>query len=322
MRTSLLMKKRPPLGGGSSTPLSIGWRTYMAKYYQFYLMLIPVVLFYIVFKYAPMYGILIAFKDYSIFRGVGDSPWVGFEVFRRAFEQPSFWRAVRNTINLNLLSLVVGFPAPIIYALLLNEVRSRRLKRTVQSISYLPHFFSWVVVYGILLAFLNPHTGLITGLLNRLGADQIPFLTDVRWWLSVYVGSGIWKGVGWAAIIYISALSAIDPELYDAAHADGAGFLRSTWHVTLPGIRPTILIILIINLGTLFNIGFEQPFLLGNAHVNRMSTVLSVHIYRLGLLQSQFSLTTAIGVFQSAINFTLLLAVNRLARVSGERGIW
>ena len=165
-----------------------------------------------------MYGIVIAFKDYSIFRGVAGSDWVGFSVFERAFEQPSFWRAFVNTIRLNLLSLIFGFPAPIVFALLLNEIRRRNFKKIVQSVSYLPHFFSWVVVYGILLAFLNPYSGLLSGLLEDLGLEPIPFLADISWWLSVYVGSGIWKGAGWAAIIYIAALSAIDPDLYDAAY--------------------------------------------------------------------------------------------------------
>ena len=257
------------------------FRAYLGKYHQFYLMLIPVIVFYIIFKYLPMYGIVIAFKDYSIFRGVWASKWVGLDVFARAFEQPSFWRAFVNTIRLNLLSLLFGFPAPIIFALLLNEIHRSGFKKIVQSISYLPHFFSWVVVYGILLAFLNPYSGSVTMLLKSVGVEPIAFLSDVGWWLSMYVGSGIWKGAGWAAIIYISALSAIDTDLYDAAYVDGAGLLRSTWHVTLPGIRPTIIIIFIISLGRLLSIGFEQPFLLGNARVSEVSNVLSVHIYRL-----------------------------------------
>ena len=243
-------------------------------------------------------------------------------MFERAFEQPSFWRAFVNTIRLNLLSLIFGFPAPIIFALLLNEIRRRNFKKIVQSVSYLPHFFSWVVVYGILLAFLNPYSGLLSGLLEDLGLEPIPFLADIKWWLSVYVGSGIWKGAGWAAIIYIAALSAIDPDLYDAAYVDGAGFLRSTWHVTLPGIRPTIVIIFVISLGQLLSIGFEQPFLLGNPLVSEVSSVLSTHIYRLGILQTEFSLTAAIGLLQSVINFALLLAANYLIKLTGERGIW
>ena len=297
-------------------------RAYLAKYHQLYLMLIPVIAFYVIFKYLPMYGIVIAFKDYSIFKGVWNSAWVGLDVFERAFEQPSFWLAFENTIKLNALSLVFGFPAPIIFALLLNEIRRRSFKIVVQSISYLPHFFSWVVVYGIMLAFLNPYTGLLNRLLGNLGIEPVPFLTDISWWLSVYVGSGIWKNAGWAAIIYIAALSAIDTDLYDAAYVDGAGLLRSTWHVTLPGIRPTIIIILIITVGQLLNIGFEQPFLLGNPHVSDASSVLSTYIYQLGLLQSEFSLTTAIGLFQSLINFALLLIANRLIKLTGHRGIW
>ena len=306
----------------SRTAYSPNFRAYLRKYHQFYLMLIPVIAFYIIFKYLPMYGVVIAFKDYSIFRGVWGSEWIGFEVFARAFEQPSFWRAFVSTIQLNLLSLLFGFSVPIIFALLLNEIHRSGAKKIVQSISYLPHFFSWVVVYGILLAFLNPFSGFVTMMLKKVGVGPIPFLTDEGWWLAVYVGSGIWKSAGWAAIIYLAALSAIDPDLYDAAYVDGAGLLRSTWHVTLPGIRPTIIIIFIISLGQLLSIGFEQPFLLGNARVSQLSNVLSVHIYRLGILQSEFSLTTAIGLLQSVINFILLLAANRLIELTGEKGIW
>ncbi len=310
------------LTGGAATRFAGGVRVYLRKYHEFYLMLVPVLAFYFIFKYLPMYGVVIAFQDYSIFRGVAGSRWVGFENFAWAFEQPTFWLATANTIKLNLLSLIFGFPAPIILALLLNEVRRRSFKAVVQSISYLPHFFSWVVVYGIVLAFFSPFNGMLPKLLHNLGLESVGFLTRINWWLSIFIGSGIWKGAGWAAIIYISALSAIDPDLYDAAYVDGAGLLRSTWHVTLPGIRPTIIIIFIINLGQLLNIGFEQPFLLGNAHVSDVAEVLSTYIYRFGLLQQEFSLTAAVGLMQSLINFGLLILANYVIRLTGQRGIW
>ena len=316
------LSSRKTEAGGAAVRFAGGVRVYLRKYHEFYLMLVPVLAFYLIFKYLPIYGVVIAFQDYSIFRGVAGSAWIGFENFAWAFEQPTFWLATANTIKLNLLSLFFGFPAPIILALLLNEVRRRSFKAVVQSISYLPHFFSWVVVYGIVLAFFSPFNGMLPKLLHNLGLESVEFLTRVNWWLSIFVGSGIWKGAGWAAIIYISALSAIDPDLYDAAYVDGAGLLRSTWHVTLPGIRPTIIIIFIINLGQLLNIGFEQPFLLGNAHVSDVAEVLSTYIYRFGLLQQEFSLTAAVGLMQSLINFGLLILANYVIRLTGQRGIW
>ena len=316
------LSSRRSLTGSAATRFAGGVRVYLRKYHEFYLMLVPVLAFYFIFKYLPMYGVVIAFQDYSIFRGVAGSAWIGFENFAWAFEQPTFWLAAANTIKLNLLSLFFGFPAPIILALLLNEVRRRSFKAVVQSISYLPHFFSWVVVYGIVLAFFSPFNGMLPKLLHNLGLESVQFLTRINWWLSIFVGSGIWKGAGWAAIIYISALSAIDPDLYDAAYVDGAGLLRSTWHVTLPGIRSTIIIIFIINLGQLLNIGFEQPFLLGNAHVSDVAEVLSTYIYRFGLLQQEFSLTAAVGLMQSLINFGLLILANYVIRLTGQRGIW
>jgi putative aldouronate transport system permease protein len=248
-----------------------------------------------------MYGLLIAFKDYNVILGVSHSPWVGLAVFRQVFFERTFFSVVFNTLRLNVLSLIFSFPAPIILALLLNELRARKVKQVVQSISYLPHFISWVIVYGILLSFLEKNIGIVNNLIRNVGIKEIPFLTNPNWWLVTYVGTGIWKDVGWQAIIYMSALSMIDPQLYEAAWIDGAGRLRCMWSVTLPGIKSTIITVFTINVGWLLSVGFEQPFLLGNSLVSDVSSVLSTYIYDLGILRGNFSFTAAVGLSQSVI---------------------
>jgi len=293
--------------------------SYFKKNYGLYLMLIPSMAFYIIFKYVPMYGILIAFQKYNIFEGVFRSPWVGLDVFKEILTQKTFWEILINTLRLNILSLVAGFPAPILLALLLNEISATKFKRIVQSISYLPHFISWVIVYGMLLAFLSKDTGLFNVALTHMGMQQVDFLTNQGWWLASYVISGIWKEVGWATILYISAMSSIDPSLYEAASMDGAGRFRCMWNITLPGIKSTIVIILILNIGKLMSIGFEQPYLMGNSMVNNVSNVLSTYIYDTGILKSQFSFTAAVGLFQSVINFALLMIADFLSiKLVGE----
>lgn len=294
----------------------------LLRNYEFYLMLLPVIAYFIIFKYIPMYGVLIAFKDFNIFKGIWNSDWVGLEVFREVFRDKTFWRALTNTLRLNLLSLIVNFPAPIILALLMNEIRAEKFKRVVQSISYMPHFISWVILYGIMLTFLNKNTGLINVFLKNIGLEQINFLTEKKWWIIVYLGSAIWKEVGWSTIIYLAALTSIDPTLYEAAIVDGAGRFRCMWHITLPGIKSTIIIMLILRVGQTMSIGFEQPFLLGNAKVMDIAEVLSTYIYKMGIINARFSFTTAVGLFQSVVNFILLFIVNSVARALGEQDLW
>lgn len=290
--------------------------------HDLYLMLVPGLLFYIVFKYVPLYGILMAFQDYNFMVGVFKSPWVGLDVFREVFRDSGFWQSLSNTLRLNLLALIVSFPIPIVFALLLNEIPKDRFKRTVQSISYLPHFISWVILYGLLLSFTARETGLFNVVLRKLGMNEIGFLSERGWWTAVYLGSGIWKETGWAAIIYLAALSAIDPTLYEAAEVDGANRFHKILHVTLPGIKGTVVVILIMNVGRIMTIGFEQPYLLGNALVADVSTVLSTFIYDRGLLRAQYSFTTAVGLIQSFVNFALLLGADRLARLLSGSGIF
>jgi putative aldouronate transport system permease protein len=287
-----------------------------------YLILLPGLLFYLLFKYVPLYGILMAFKDYNFMIGVFKSPWVGFDVFKDVFRDGEFWRSLVNTLRLNLLSLAVAFPIPIVFALLLNEIPHEGYKRTIQSISYLPHFISWVILYGLLLSFAAKETGLVNMLLKHLGLPEIAFLSDSAWWTVIYVASSIWKDTGWAAIIYLAALSSIDPALYEAASIDGADRFRKMLSITLPGIKGTVVIILILQIGKVMTIGFEQPYLLGNPLVSDVSTVLSTFIYERGLVRAQYSFTTAVGLIQSVVNFALLLGADRVARLLGKTGIF
>jgi len=269
-----------------------------------------------------MHGILIAFQDYNFMKGVWASPWVGLDVFNEVFKDKSFWNAFWNTLRLNGIALVIGFPIPIIFAMFLNEIRSNMYKKVIQSISYLPHFISWVIIYGLILAFTTKETGLINTFLKAIGGTPINFLTHKGWWLFLYVFSGIWKEMGWSAIIYFSALSAINPELYEAASIDGAGRFRCMWHVTLPAIKNTIVIMLLLAIGRIISIGFDQPYMLGNVMVADVSTVLSTYIYEMGILRAQFSYTAAVGLFQAGINFTLLIVADAFAKLLGEEGLF
>ena len=285
-------------------------------------MLLPGIIFVFIFRYIPIYGIVLAFKDYKFNLGILKSPWIGFEVFRDVFRSTLFWQAFGNTIWLNLLSLILGFPLPVIFALILNEIRLTGFKRVVQSISYLPHFISWVILYGIILALTAKNTGVFNTILVSSGKEQINFLTDKFWWLIIFVGSSMWKETGWQAILYMSALTAIDPGLYEAAAIDGAGRWKSMVHITLPGIRSTIAILLILNIGRILTIGFEKPYLLTNASVNDIGSVLSTYVFTMGIQRAQYSFTTAVGLFQSVINFSLLIAADQIAKILGEEGLF
>ena len=296
--------------------------TYFKGNYDMYLMLLLPIAFYFTFKYVPIYGLVLAFKNYNFAEGIMGSEWVGWKVFEKLFRDRTFWLAMRNTLLLNLMSLLIGFPIPIIFALLLNEIRQVKFKKIVQSISYLPHFVSWVIFYGIIVAVTSKNTGIVKILLASLGLEQQNFLTEKGWWLFIYVVSGIWKETGWQAILYLSALSGVDQQLYEAAAIDGAGRFKRLWHITLPGIRSTIVVILILEIGKIMTIGFEKPFLLGNSMVSDVSTVLSTYIYTMGITRAQYEITTAAGLFQSVINFALVMGADRIAKLMGEPGLF
>jgi len=297
---------------------------YFRRYWTLYLLLLVPLVYFVVFKYIPMLYIQIAFKKYSLVKSLWEMPWAannGMEYFIKAFNNRDFLFSLRNTIMLNLLDLVVGFPAPIILALVLNELRFKRFKRVTQTIAYMPHFLSWIIIAGLALQVFAPTTGLVNNLVRGLGMQPIPFLNEPTHWVATYVFLGVWQSIGWNTIIFLSAITAINPELYEAAAMDGAGRLRRMWHVTLPGIRSTIVVMLIIRLGYILGSEFDRPYALGNALVNTVSSVIATFIYHFGIRGLQFSMTTAVGLFQSIVGVIFLLVADRLAKKYGERGI-
>ena len=295
---------------------------YMKNNYVLYLFLLLPLAYFIIFKYAPMYGILVAFKDYNIFQGVMASPWIGLDAFKEIFSMPQFVQAVRNTFLLNTLDLLIGFPAPILLAIVLSEIKILWFKKASQTILYLPHFLSWVIIGSISLQLFAPESGLINILLAKAGAGPVPFLTDPFIWLGTYIVLGIWQSVGWNTIIYLAAIAGINQELYEAAVVDGAGRLRKIWHITLPGLKPTIIILLIMQMGRMLQIGFDRPYIIGNNFVMQFSDVISTFVYRIGIKSFQFTIATAVGLFQSVVGLIFLLVTNYIADKVGEQGIW
>ncbi|SDD70170.1 putative aldouronate transport system permease protein [Paenibacillus sp. UNCCL117] len=293
----------------------------MIKHKYIYLMLLPVLLYYFLFHYAPMAGAIIAFKNYTPARGILESPWVGLANFKDFFESVYLWRLIRNTLTINLYELLIGFPAPIILALLLNEVRSRIFKRSVQTITYLPHFISVVVAVGMVLDFFASD-GIINSLVTGLGGKPTSYMTEPNLFYSIFVGSNIWQHLGWKSIIYLAALSAIDPSLYEAANVDGAGRWAKLKHITLPGIMPIIVIMLILQIGSMMSVGFEKVMLMYNPSIYETADVISTFVYRKGLQDMNYSYSTAVGLFNSAINFTLLLLANTISRKVSENSLW
>lgn len=286
-----------------------------------YLMLIPVVAYYIVFYYVPMYGLQIAFKDFSPGLGMWESPWVGFQHFESFFNSYYFWRLLRNTLLLSFYELLFGFPAPIILALLLNELRSVLFKRAVQTITYMPHFISIVVISGMLVDFLS-RDGLVNIVLGWFGVEPTAFLGESSWFRTIFVSSNIWQSVGWGSIIYLSAMSGIDPSLYEAAKVDGASRWKQTLHITIPGIMPTVIILLILQIGTLMSVGTEKILLLYNSTTYETADVIGTFVYRKGILESDFSYSAAVGLFNSVINFILLITANAISRRTSDTKLW
>lgn len=297
-------------------------RSYLRRTWSLYLMLLLPLAFFIIFRYVPMTNIVMAFKNYNMFKGVWESEWAGFAWFQKAFVTKDFWYALRNTILLNGLDLIVGFPMPIILAIMLNEVTIRQFKRLTQTIIYLPHFLSWIIISGIAFQLLAPKSGVINTLLAGFGMGPIEFLGEEKLWVGTYTLLGLWKEVGWNTIIYLAAITGINSELFEAAGMDGAGRLRKIWHVTLPGIRSTIVILLVMNLGRILGIEFDRPFAMQNSSVMDVADVISTYVYRVGIRGMQFSLTAAVGLFQSVVCVVFLLGANWLAKKTGERGIW
>ena len=297
-------------------------RKKIKKHWQYYLLLALPLLFLLVFHYIPMGGLVLAFKNFSIREGIWGSPWAGLKYFRQFFASPLFWTLIKNTLGISIYTLVAGFPLPIILALAVNEVKGKMFRKSVQMITYAPYFISTVVMVSIIMQVLHPRTGLLNLLITSLGWDAVNFMGEEQLFKSIYVWSGIWQYTGYSAILYIAALAGIDPTLYEAGKMDGVSRFKRIIYIDLPGIAPTIIILLILNTGNLMNIGFEKIFLMQNDLNLVSSEIISTYIYKIGLRSAQFSYSTAIGFFNSIINFVLLVTVNRIARKHSEVSLW
>lgn len=310
-------------GISDKLPLKKRFVREIKKHKYVYLMAVPVILYYVIFSYIPMYGAQIAFRKYSLGGGFSDGEWVGLQYFADFMLGPYFWRLMRNTLMISLKQLIFNFPAPIILAILLNELSSVKFKRTVQTVIYLPHFISLVVICGLIRTFVS-RDGFITDFfVNFMGMNRANMLGSPEFFQPIYIISGIWQGVGWGSIVYLSALSGIDVEQYEAAVVDGAGRFQQIIKITLPGISPTIVTMLILQLGRTMSVGFEKIILLYNPSTYETADVISSYVYRLGLAEgSQFSYTTAIGLFSSVINFILIIMANSVSRKVNESGLW
>lgn len=287
-----------------------------------YLLLLPGLALLILFKYVPMYGILIAFQDYNIFEGIGGSEWVGFANFAKMFQSAEFYQVLWNTLALNIFKIIFMFPVPIILALLLNEMRCEIYKKTVQTIIYIPHFLSWVVVGGLFVTILSPSSGIVNNIIKIFGGESIPFMTSNTWFRSVLVVSATWKEAGYNAVIYIAAISGISQEIYEAAKMDGAGRFKQMIHITLPELSSTIILMLILRLGQILISGTEQVLMMYNPVVYETGDIIGSYVYRMGIGKMEYSFTTAVGLFESLVGFVLVLSGNALSRKLLDKGMW
>lgn len=294
----------------------------MKKNWILYAMILPVAIYYIIFAYAPMYGIQLAFKDYQVKEGIMGSPWVGLEHFIRFFKSYNFGQLLKNTIGISVYSLLVGFPIPIIFALMLNYFRNKFLKKTVQMVSYAPYFISTVVMCGMIAIFMNPDTGILNVIRNFFGMESVDFLAKPEWFKDIYVWTGVWQGMGWSSIIYISALSGVDYQLHEAAIMDGATKIQRMIHVDLPSIKPTIIMLLILQIGSLMNVGFEKVFLLQNTLNKSAASVISTYTYEVGLINSDYGYSTAVGLFNSLINVILIVGANQICKKLADESLF
>ena len=289
-------------------------KTKIQKNKQLYLFVLPAFLIILIFSYGPMYGVIIAFKDYMPSLGIFGSPWVGFKHFQRFFDSYYFWDLIKNTLGISLYSLALGFPLPIILALALNEIKDGPFKKLTQTVTYAPNFIAVVVMVGMVIAFLSPSTGVINHFLEAIGLERINFMTDPKWFKTIYVVSGVWQSTGWGSVIYLAALSGVDTQLHEAATIDGASRLQRVWYINLPTIMPTMVILLIMNCGSLMSIGFEKILLMQNPLNMESSNVIATFVYKQGLLEAQYSFAAAVGLFNSLINSILLLVVNYVSK--------
>lgn len=315
------MNGKEPCVNGRTQRKSDIIKSDIKRNWSLYLMIVPGILFYLIFMYGPLYGALIAFKDYSPGLGFLESPWVGLKHFKDFFASSECFRLIYNTLKINLAALCFGFPAPIVLAILINEMGNGKFKRFTQTVSYMPHFISLVVICGLVKNFVSAD-GIISSIVAVFGGEKANLLTIKEWFVPIYVGSNIWQDVGWGSIIYLAALSAIDECLYESAQLDGAGRINQIIHITLPGIAPTIITLLIIRVGSLLTVGFEKIILLYNELIYETSDVISTYVYRIGFQGQQWSYTTAIGLFGSVINLILLTVANTVSKKTTEGGLW
>ncbi len=301
----------------------VGWLAdHFRAEWQLYVMLAPMIIWFAVFLYKPMYGLQIAFKDYSVFRGIAASPWVGFEHFETLFSNPQFLRAIKNTIVISTLSLIFGFPVPILLALMFNEILNEVYKRTAQTIVYLPHFISTVIIAGIVITAFSPSAGIVNTVLGWFGIDSIYFLIKPEWFRPIFIGSGIWQEAGFSSIVFLAAIAGVNPSLYESAVVDGASRWQMAWKITIPVIMPTIIIMLIIRIGNLMEVGFELIILLYQPATYQTADVINTFIYRQGLQSGQYDLAAAAGFFNAVVAFVLVMIANSLSKRYSRTSLW
>ena len=298
------------------------WKNTIKKEKHLWFLVLPGIIWYLIFAYAPMFGLAIAFQNFSPFKGFAESQWVGFMWFEQFFRSQFFWRLIQNTLLLNFYNIIFSFPVPILLALLLNEIRHSWYKKAAQTISYLPHFVSTVVVVGMITNFLSPVGGIVNLMIEKLGGGSINFMIKPEWFRPLYIMSEVWQGAGWGSIIYLAALSGIDTQLYEASIVDGANKWKQLWHISIPGILPTIIIMLIMNLGHILSIGYEKIILMYNTSTYETADVINTYVYRRGIVSGEYSFGTAVGLFQSVINFVFIIAANRFSRKMTEVSLW
>lgn len=304
--------------------LSLGGRLkfYLKRYWQLYIFLLPALIYFLIFHYGPMYGVQIAFKRYMPSLGIIGSPWVGFDHFKRFFNSYYFGDLIKNTLGISIYELILGFPMPIILALVFNELKNGFFKKFAQTVTYAPHFISTVVIVGMLVSFLSPSTGIINHIISALGGNRHAFLEDPKWFKTIYVLSGIWQNTGWNTIIYMSALAGVNPELHEAAAIDGASRFQRLLYINLPALVPTMIILLIMNFGSIMSMGYEKILLMQNPLNIAASNVISTFTYQQGLIDANYSYAAAVGLFNAAINAILLLSVNKITRKVTDIGLW
>lgn len=324
MELSTLFSKSKTAGTPSSKRSEIRRVAYRSfrRHWQLYLLIIPPVLYFIIFKYLPMANAVLAFKNYNVVKGIWGSPWVGTQYFEMFFRNPAFATLIKNTLYISFYQLIVGFPVPILLALALNEVKSARYKKTVQMVTYAPYFISTVVMVSIIMLFLSPRLGIVNTIAGALGFEAINYLGEPGMFRTIYVLSDVWQTMGYSAVIYLAALAGVDPSLYEAAKVDGANRFQKILNVDLPGIMPAAVIILILSVGNIMALGFEKMYLLQNPLNLSTSEIISTYVYKIGLLNANYSFATAVGLFNSLINLVLLLVVNTIARRASNTSLW